>query len=256
MNLERILDKMREIVMTVGKYQMEHHRSNDLKIDRKSTQTDLVTEVDKESERLILEKIREYYPLHNIITEESGTFEKESEYTWIIDPLDGTNNYANGLPIFGISIALAYKNKSIAGIVYLPYLNDLYEASKDNGAFYNGEKITCGKNKDLIECIASTGFPYDKHLNSDNNLDNFNKIVPKVQGIRRLGSAAYDMCLVAHGIYDVYWELGIKIWDIAAGQIIVEEAGGRVEILEDKRPISLIVGNDEIVKNLKNEMEK
>lgn len=256
MNLDQVILRMKEIVLEVGKYQLELHRSNKFKIDKKSTQTDLVTEVDKESERMILEKIREYYPLHNILTEESGAFEKHSDYTWIIDPLDGTNNYASGLPIFGISIALAYKEKSIAGVVYLPYLDDLYEAYKGNGAFCNGVRIHCGKTEDLIESIVATGFPYDKHISNENNLDNVNNIVPKIRGIRRLGSAAYDICLVAHGIYDAYWELGIQKWDMAAGQIILEESGGIVEILEHKRPISLIAGNAKIIDSLKNEIIK
>lgn len=247
MDLNYVLERMTEMVNEVSKYQLENYRSKNLKIDRKSTQTDLVTEVDKKSEKMIIDKIKEFFPLHNILTEETGTIGTDSDYTWIVDPLDGTNNFACGLPIFGISIALEYKNEIIAGIVHMPYLKETYWATKNNGSYCNGNRINCGAKRELIECMAATGFPYDKHINDENNLNEINKIIPTVRGIRRLGSAAYDLCLVAHGVYDIYWEMGIKKWDVAAGQIIIEEAGGKVQYINSRRKIALIVGNSEIV---------
>lgn len=254
MDLNYVLDKMKNMVTEVSKYQLDNYRSDDLKIDRKSTQTDLVTEVDKNSEALIIKSIREYFPLHDILTEETGEIGTDSDYRWIIDPLDGTNNYACGIPIFGISIALEYKGEIIAGIVHMPYLKESYWALKGQGAYCNGEKIICGQKTELLECMAATGFPYDKHINKENNLKEINTLIPKVRGIRRLGSAAYDLCLVAHGIYDFYWEMGIKKWDIAAGEIIIREAKGCVQNIESKRAIAIIAGNLKLVEKIKNEI--
>lgn len=212
-----------------GAIQLRHFRGNDLDIRTKSTVADVVTVADRESERLIIDNIHNLYPGHAILAEESGEESGaagEDCWRWIIDPLDGTTNYSQGLPIFSVSIALEHNGVTQLGIVYAPYLDELFHAVRGEGAYLNGYPIKVSGKTELDRAVLSTGFPVDKLLTSDNNLDNFSRIMPLVRGIRRLGSAAVDICYVAAGFLDGYWEVNLHKWDVAAAELILAEAGG------------------------------
>ena len=188
----------------------------------------LVTEVDRICERRIVEIIKEAFPEHNILTEETPMPAGSSPYRWIIDPLDGTTNYAHGYPCFCTSIALELGGELVLGAIYDSLLDELFTARHGEGAFLNGERITVSTTERLNEALLCTGFPYDLRESSVNNLDHFNNFVMEAQAIRRDGSAALDLCYVAAGRFDGFWELKLNAWDVAAGTLIVEEAGGVV----------------------------
>jgi myo-inositol-1(or 4)-monophosphatase len=189
---------------------------------------DLVTETDHTSEDLIIGHIRQDFPDHSIITEESGKLAGLSSQRWFIDPLDGTVNYSHGMPFFGVSIAYAENGQVQLGVIYNPIHNECFSAERGKGAWLNGAPIHVKDPPDLLHSLLVTGFPYDMWENPDNNLDNFVALSRLSQGVRRMGSAALDLCYVAAGWLDGYWEIRIKPWDIAAGALIVEEAGGKV----------------------------
>lgn len=189
---------------------------------------DLVTEVDRQSEDFLVAQVTRQFPEHNIIAEESGEVENHSEFSWYIDPLDGTTNYAHGLPIFSVSIALVYQGDLRLGVVYNPISDELFSAERGKGAWLNGTPIRPGSQTDLNQSLLVTGFPYDRFTNPDNNLENFRRFALQVRGIRRLGSAALDLCSVAAGRVDGYWEIRLEPWDLAAGMLIAEEAGAQV----------------------------
>ncbi|MBN1503164.1 inositol monophosphatase [Candidatus Woesearchaeota archaeon] len=189
---------------------------------------DVVTEADRESQEKIIEIIHSSFPKHNILAEESSPIDKNSDYTWIIDPLDGTTNFSHRYPFFCISVALRKRHEIMLGIVYNPLSKELFHAQKGEGAFLNNKKITVSETKSLKYSMIATGFPYNKHSNPENNLMAFERIAVCVQGLRRDGAAALDMCYVACGRLDAYWELCVRPWDVAAGILIVKEAGGQV----------------------------
>ncbi len=249
-NMNELLKEVVVWVMEVGQFQKENFRRENLEINTKSTVTDLVTEVDKKSEAHLIKKIAEKYPQHAVLAEETGRHDKESDYLWVIDPLDGTNNYAQGLPIYCISVGLKYKGETVLGVVYAPYLDEMYTAVKGVGAFYNGRKISTGNKNELDKCVLATGFPYDKLTHPLNNIDYFGEIVPKIRGVRRMGAAAYDLACVASGILDGYWEMNLSPWDVAAGILLVEEAGGKVVHFRKDRGISIIAGGIEVVEQV------
>jgi len=199
-----------------------------LKVEFKSNDSDLVTNIDKASEKLIADFIKKKYPSHGIHAEEGGNIKNGSEYIWVIDPLDGTVNFAHGLPIFSISIGLQKNGKTIAGVVYDVAMDVLYKAESGGGAFANDEKINVSANPNLGLSLLVTGFPYNVHQNPHNALEKFVAFTRKARGIRRLGSAAIDLCYVAKGVFDGFWEVYLNPWDFCAGALIVEEAGGIV----------------------------
>lgn len=189
----------------------------------------LVTEIDQLSEKTIKKIINDRYPQHEILAEESGTTKPSASlYKWIIDPLDGTTNYAHGYPYFCVSIALEKAGKIILGVVYNPVLAELFVAKAGEGAHLNGNKIHVAATEALNRSLLATGFPYDIRESSLNNLDNFKQFIFKAQAIRRAGSAALDLCYVAMGRFDGFWELKLAPWDTAAGCLMVNEAGGKV----------------------------
>ena len=188
----------------------------------------LVTEVDKISEEMITSKINALFPDHDILAEEFTDINSGSDFRWIIDPLDGTTNYAHGYPFFSVSIALERLDTVIVGIVYDPMLDEMFVAEKGKGAFLNDREIHVSNTRRIIKSLLTTGFPYDIQKDSDNNLNYFNEMILKAQAIRRAGSAALDLAYVAAGRFDGYWELKLSPWDIAAGWLLVEEAGGIV----------------------------
>lgn len=246
----RLLQNAVDWAMEAGKIQLEKFRSQHLAMETKSSLHDVVTEVDKACEAYLIGKIQSVYPHHSILAEETGAHDADSEWQWVIDPLDGTNNYSQGLPIFCVSIGIRRAGVTQYGVVYVPYLDELFAAERGHGATWNGKAIHVGRKTDLNQCVLGTGFPYDKGVNSDNNLANLNALLPHLRGIRRMGAAAYDLCCVACGLLDGYWELDLKPWDACAGQLIVEEAGGVVLPFREDRNISIVAGNRTIVDQL------
>jgi myo-inositol-1(or 4)-monophosphatase len=202
---------------------------------------DLVTEADLASEELIIERIRSYYPQHGILAEESGESEttggKSSEWKWIIDPLDGTTNYAHSYPCFCVSIALEHAGVLDVGVVYDPVRDEMFAAERGSGATLNDRKITVSSVEDLKEAMVCTGFPYNVRERPDFTRD-FANFTMAAQAVRRDGSAALDLAYVACGRFDGFWEDGLSPWDIAAGKILIEEARGKVSNFENQ-PLSI-----------------
>jgi myo-inositol-1(or 4)-monophosphatase len=202
-----------------------------IKIDSKGV-IDLVTEIDQKSENYLIGAIRSRFPSHCVITEELGVLDGDENKVWYIDPLDGTVNYAHGVPIFSVSVAYAENGHILLGGVYDPMQEEYFYAERNAGAWLNGEKLEVSGTNLLDQSLLVTGFPYDIRTNPENNLDNYSHFTLVSRGVRRLGSAAIDLAYVAAGRFDGFWEVSIHTWDIAAGSLIVEEAGGKVTDLQ------------------------
>ena len=196
-------------------------------IDSKGT-IDLVTEMDHRSEDLILNRIQHDFPDHNTISEETGRLKNSGNQQWIIDPLDGTVNYAHGVPIYSVSIAYAEDGIVQMGVVYDPMQEECYSAQRGRGARLNGQLIQQSDTHEMDSSLLLTGFPYDIRTHPENNLDLYARFTLLSQGVRRFGSAALDLCYIADGRVDGYWEIRINSWDIAAGGLIAQEAGATV----------------------------
>ena len=190
-------------------------------------EVDLVTEVDEQAERVIKEILLGAFPSYGMLAEESGRSSGREDARWIVDPLDGTTNYAHGLPIFAVSIALERAGEVVLGVVHDPIREETYLAERGGGATLNGEPIKVSDNDELIQALIATGFPYDR-AEMPEALELFGRFAAITRGMRRLGSTALDLCYVAAGRLDGYYERGIWAWDIAAGGLILEEAGGKV----------------------------
>jgi len=213
---------------------MEYFRRR-VKIEYKG-EADLVTEADRKSEALIIQRVREQFPTHAVLGEESGsvaaTAASSTGYRWYVDPLDGTTNFAHGYPVFCVSLGIerlnaAGKVQRIAGVVYDPTRDELFSAELGRGAYLNGEKISVSSTANLKDCLIATGFPSQKrHKNP--NIYFYHQLTLKTHGVRRAGSAALDLCYVACGRYDGFWEFNLNPWDTAAGVLIAQEAGGKV----------------------------
>jgi myo-inositol-1(or 4)-monophosphatase len=189
---------------------------------------DLVTDFDKRSQEVILAHLSARFPDHDFLAEEDLSERRGSEYRWIIDPIDGTTNYAHNLPIFCVSIALEWKREIVCGVIYDPMRKEMFAAIEGKGSVLNGRKIRTSTTNELDKCLLATGFPYDVRDSEVNNIDHFANFATRAQAIRRCGSAALDLCYVACGRFDGFWELKLNPWDVAAGILIVEESGGRV----------------------------
>jgi len=187
----------------------------------------LVSEIDRGSEERIIRRIRKQYPGHAILAEESGETTAGAEFRWIIDPLDGTTNFLHGLPIFSVTIAVEHRGEIVAGITYNPNMDELFVAEKGAGAFLNGERISVSRTGQLINSLVVTGFPYNIAENPDNAAGHFVNFLFASRAVRRLGSAAIDLAYVAMGRFDGFWEVSLQPWDMAAGVLLVHEAGGR-----------------------------
>ena len=201
---------------------------NQQRIKHKTTQTDLVTEVDTASEKFILDHLGLRFPDHQIVAEESGQHGQNHAQSWYIDPLDGTVNYAHGIPIFCVSIAYAEHGQVKLGVVFDPMREECFSAERGKGARLNGSPIHVAQAQELAQSLLVTGFPYDTWSNPQNNLDHYARFAVRSQGVRRLGAAALDLCYVGAGRFDGFWELRLSPWDIAAGGLIAEEAGAVV----------------------------
>ncbi len=211
-----------------GKIIADAYRT-DFRVDCKGgTSTNLVTDVDRRSEKAIVDILSAAFPDHRILAEEGGEgVTKESPCRWIVDPLDGTTNFAHGYPAFCVSIGLELKGRVVLGVVYDPLRHELFEAEASKGAFLNGERIHVSKVASLNTALLVTGFAYDRE-SRQRNLVHFSRFALESHGIRRSGSAALDLCYVAAGRVDGFWELKLSPWDVAAGSLIVAEAGGRI----------------------------
>ncbi len=204
----------------------------------------LVTEMDTRSERIIVETVLAAFPDHGVIAEEGTDIRNGSGFTWIIDPLDGTTNYAHGYPCFSVSIALEQEGEPVLGVVYDPMRGELFSARNGQGAFLNERPIRVSGTDSLIKSLLATGFPYDRAVSEKNNMNHFHGLLMASQEVRRDGSAALDLCSVACGRFDGFWELKLKPWDVAAGSLIVREAGGAVS---DFSGAGFSVHDDEIL---------
>ena len=216
---------------------------------------DLVTSVDRQAERKIIEVLQRDFPDHSFLAEEAAGIEgRTNEYRWIIDPLDGTTNFAHGYPHVGVSIALERNEQVILGLVYDPLRRECFRAVKEQGATLNGTPIRVSKVDELDKALLATGFPYDSRENAAYYLAFFQAFLTRSQGIRRAGSAALDLCYVASGRIDGFWELKLKPWDVAAGALIVAEAGGSLSDFSGKP--SSIFGGETLASNsiIHNEM--
>ena len=192
------------------------------------SRADLVTNVDLASERLLVAELRERFPDHAIVAEEGGGQQQGTRYTWLIDPIDGTTNYAHGYPVFSVTLALLDQGELVLGIVYDPLRDECFTAERGKGAWLDGRQLCVSATDQLRGALLSTGFPYHRFTSPDTNIAQFGAMIMQCQGIVRSGSAAIDLAYVAAGRSDGHWELGLKPWDSAAGALLVREAGGRI----------------------------
>ena len=254
---EEYLDFAVGMAREAGRIQLSYFRGDDLAMKTKSNVSDVVTRADRESEELIVRSILERYPTHAILGEEGGARgDAASEWRWVVDPLDGTTNYSQGLPVFCVSIALQYRGETVVGVVYAPYLRELFTAVRGGGAWCrrgDGEPVRLHvSTKQRLDCSGvATGFPYDKSENPDNNSDNVARILPHVRDVRRMGAAAYDLSCVAAAMLDGFWELNLHEWDVCAASLLVIEAGGVVESLRADRGVSPVAGSAALVEQMK-----
>jgi myo-inositol-1(or 4)-monophosphatase len=220
-----------EAVLCAGRIQLAHF-GTPLKVDKKGA-IDLVTEVDVAVERMFRSMIAERFPDHTVVAEElGGTSTPAGRYCWVFDPLDGTTNYAHGLPIFSSSLALEIDGVVGVGAIYDPTRRELFTAVRGGGAYLNGTPMRVSPTAGLIDALLVTGFPYTIHQSAEELVGLFTAFLTRAQAVRRLGSAALDLCYVAAGRMDAFWEQHLKPWDLAAGALMVEEAGGRVTTLD------------------------
>jgi myo-inositol-1(or 4)-monophosphatase len=207
---------------------------------------DLVTEADRRSESLIVEHLRGRFPEHAIVAEEGGNHRSSSDYCWYVDPLDGTTNYAHGFPMYCVTMGLAYRGEVVAGVVYDPTRDHMYTAERGAGAFLNGKQLHVSRTEKLSESLVATGFP-PFATNHDLNIQFYFRFTMLSHGIRRAGSAALDLCCVAGGCFEGFWELKLNPWDKAAGTLLVTEAGGHVSDVHGN-PFNLL-GDDVFASN-------
>ncbi len=222
-----MLEKIIEIAKIAGGF-LKDNEGRILEVKEKGSSKNLVTNVDKGSETLIKEFIAKNFPGHGILAEESGAVSPTSDYRWIIDPLDGTTNFTHAYPVYCVSIGVEHKGEVIAGAVYDPNFGELFSAEKGSGAYLNGKRLRVTPTDSLERSLLATGFPYDIKRNPFNCVQHFNEFLLAAQGMRRLGSAALDICYVAAGRLDGFWEVNLHPWDTAAAVLITTEAGGRV----------------------------
>jgi myo-inositol-1(or 4)-monophosphatase len=221
------LELARELALRAGALQRERYETG-LVIETKSATIDLVTEVDRACERLIVEGIHARFPDDDILAEEGHGADGTHRFRWIIDPLDGTTNFAHGFPRFCVSIGIEDDRHRVIGVVYDPLLDERFEAVRGAGAWLGERRLSVSRETEIGRSLIATGFAYDVHRSDKDNLTNFRNVVKQARGIRRDGSAALDLCYVASGRLDAYWESKLHAWDVAAGYLIVEEAGGRL----------------------------
>lgn len=221
---------------------------------------DLVTEADHASEAFLVGEIKSAFPGGHILAEESGTIQGSNDDLWYIDPLDGTVNYAHHIPIFCVSIGFASNGRLTLGVVYDPMRDELFSAEKGKGAFLNGKRISVSNTSELERSLLVTGFPYDTWDTDLDNFKYFERLAKKTQGVRRLGSAALDVCYVGAGRFDGFWEYKLKPWDVAAGGLIAAEAGAKVTAIDGREdflapPLSILATTPGIYDAVKEQLK-
>ena len=228
---DRVLDLAVRLARAAGAIQRERYETR-IEVHAKTTPINLVTEVDHVCEKLVVEGIAAERPDDAVLAEEGGGRDRDdAPWRWVIDPLDGTTNYAHGYPRFCVSIGVEHRSHATVGVVYDPLLDELYGAVRGRGAWLNGRRLRVSRTASLGEALLATGFAYDVRRSAVDNLDHFAALVKRSRAVRRDGSAALDLCYVAAGRFDGYWELKLHPWDVAAGLLIVEEAQGRTSDL-------------------------
>ncbi len=227
MDLSMMKATLLEVIQAAGVLVKEGFEK-DFSISHKDGINNLVTEIDQASEKFIVNALSNAFPEHGFIGEEFGNKNDTADFKWIIDPIDGTVNFAHRVPLCCVSIALAYKEEVLLGAVFNPMMNELFFAEKGKGAYLNNKPIKVSQKTDIQTAFLVTGFPYHFPETKVHPLEIFTKVVGKGLPVRRLGSAALDLCWVACGRFDAFWEYNLQAWDIAAGYLIVEEAGGKV----------------------------
>lgn len=236
------------------------YQKKGFKIETKGSNFNFVTDADKACEKLIVDTIRHNFPDHSILSEEMGEIKGTGEYKWIIDPIDGTTNFAHGQPIFGISIGIVKNGKPIIGVVEIPALKESFWAMEGKGAYLGNKKLQVSKVSDTSNALFATGFPYSRAERYAKNMELFDAFYKNSHGVRRFGAASVDLCFLAAGRFDAYWEFDLKPWDIAAGKIIVEEAGGTVTNMDgstlDPKRESLLSSNSLLHQQMLNILKK
>ncbi|WP_300668786.1 inositol monophosphatase family protein [Desulfoluna sp.] len=233
MDMEAIKNTALSAVFKGGRILSDMYGSS-FRVDRKG-RIDLVTEADTASETAIIETLTRRFPDHDVLAEESGASHRESPYRWVIDPLDGTTNFAHGLPLFSVSIAFQAHGETVFGVVFNPITEELFMATKGEGATLCGRPISVSEAATVEESLLVTGFPYNVRDIMPRLLSRFESCLDAAQGVRRLGSAALDLCFLACGRFDGFWEENLKAWDTAAGVLIAEEAGARITDFNGKK---------------------
>lgn len=251
LDLQKTLETAVDIARDAGALLMDGF-SREKRIEKKSSALDWVTQYDKASEELIVWRMRQAFPDHDLVGEEGTNTGNDKAYRWYIDPLDGTVNYAHSYPMFCVSMGLYHGDDPVLGVVYDPLREECFTAITGQGAYLDrpkgGRRLQVSRQTELIAALLMTGFPYDVHTSPNNNLNYVNAFARSAHGIRRAGSAALDACYVAAGRLDGYWELKVYCWDMAAAVIIVQEAGGHVTFL-DGRPFRMERHFDVLISN-------
>lgn len=242
-----MLETAKEIALEVGQLLREGQEKG-FSLERKSTSIDLVTEYDEKAEELVVSRLTAAFPDHGLVAEEGSSRPCRSAegFRWYIDPLDGTNNFAHNIPQFSVSIALYREDLPEIGVVYDPMRNELFWARHGEGAYLNDRKLSVSKASTVEESILASGFPYDRHHSEVDNLAQMGVFLKKCQGFRRFGSCALDLCSVAAGRYDGFWEFKLSSWDVAAGVVIAREAGGTVTRI-DGSPLGYLTEKNHLV---------
>jgi myo-inositol-1(or 4)-monophosphatase len=222
------LDAAREAAREAGELLKKSFRTLDRKDASFKGKRNPVTRLDRECETLIVGRLKAAFPSHGFLAEEDENSAGLGKFRWIIDPLDGTVNYLHGHPFYAVSIALEAGGELVLGVVHAPALGEMFWAERGKGAFLNGKPISVSRTDELIASVLATGFAYNRGTSADNNVDNFSRLVLAARGIRRAGAAAIDLAYVAAGVLDGFWELFLQPWDVAAGAVLVREAGGKV----------------------------
>lgn len=232
------------VAWRVGDVQLRHWRKADFAVEEKGRASDIVTQVDKACEALVVDEVSTLGPGVGLLSEECGLINPGAEWQWVVDPLDGTTNYNCGLPLFNVSIGIRHHGTTVGGVVYAAALGELFTATLGGGAHLEGRgPIHPSPVADLPHAVVSTGFPVDKDVNPDNNLAELSRVMPRVRGVRRLGSAALDICYVAAGFLDAYWELNLHEWDVCAAELIAREAGAVTSRYRLDRGIAFMAAN-------------
>lgn len=255
MDLQQTLNITIEIAQSAGEILRGGYKQQK-RIESKSSVIDLVTQFDREAEALITARLTAAFPDHRLIAEEGGESNVTgSPYTWYIDPLDGTNNFAHGYPFFAVSMALYRQNEPLVGVIYEPLRDECFSAAAGQGAYLTSggirDQIRVSEADQLVNSLLATGFPYDRHTSAQDNLAQTAVFLKQIQGLRRAGAAALDLAYVAAGRLDGYWEFKLSAWDVAAGILLVQEAGGKVTAMDGgplrlATPVSLIASNGRI----------